>query len=245
MRELRSNVKATRVKGITVVELLVVMAILGIVMSVLVAFFSQQSRLTSQTQARNEVEVKLRSVAEVIAQDLLMTGSRIVNVNGQVRNVQLADYCTVKAEDDDPCVTTGADPLLTVYYASSLRSDAPYSVELEDEDGETYTAFVDPACRQVGYALNEEGTLLRSDQPCALDSGFVDFADNITALEISFECADGALAGDPLACYASGSFPIQASIDVTGLSDNPREAITTSVTLTATMPNLRPPPPSE
>jgi prepilin-type N-terminal cleavage/methylation domain-containing protein len=220
-----------RFQGVTVVELLIVMAILGIIMSVLAAYFVQQTRLTSGTQARNEVEIKVRTVAEIIAQDLQMAGSRIVYIGDTVHNVtELATggHCTSTAENDDPCVRIDEGSLLTIYYASSLRS-------------------VSDACRKVRYSFgtgSNAHVLNRADNRCAVSFSPQPLASNITDVEINFECANGVAldAGvDPLQCYTvHGSFPIQGTVTVTGRSDNPREDIEVSVTLSATMPNLRP-----
>jgi type II secretory pathway component PulJ len=225
--------------GVTVVELLIVMAILGIIMTVLAAYFVQQTRLTSQTQARNEVEVKVRTVAEVMAQDILMSGSRIINSNGSVRSVALSDYCTLSAVDDDPCVRVDSGLLVTTFYATSLRGE-PFEDEI---NGVTVT--IDPACRRVIYRLDNDGTLRRSDVACVRNDSLQPFATNITAATVTFECANGTVVSDPLSCYGASSFPIQATIAVAGRSDNTRENLDANVTLTATMPNLRPPPTSE
>ncbi len=219
-----------RLKGVTVVELLIVMAILGIIMSVLIAYFAQQSRLTSRTQARNEVEIKVRTVAEIIAQDLQMAGSRIVYIGDNVHNVtELGKHCTTRAENDDPCVTIQGGSIVTLYYASSLR-------------------IVSDACRKVRYSFGappNTNVLNRADHRCAVEGWFPQpIASNITSVEVSFECANGTVlqAGtDPLQCYTvHDSFPIQGTVTVTGRSDNTREDIEVSVTLSATMPNLRP-----
>ena len=228
-----------RTMGVTVVELLIVMAIMGIIMGVLVAYFVQQTRLTSQTQARNEVEVKVRTVAEVMTQDLLMSGSRIISTNTGVRSVSLSDYCTLTAIDDDPCVRVDSGSLFTTFYATSLRGE-PYPAEI---DG--VTVIVDPACRRVVYRLDNDGTFRRSDVACIRNNSFQPFATNITEASVTFECASGVVVNDPLDCYVASSFPIQATITVVGRSDNVRENFEASVTLTATMPNLRPPPTSE
>ena len=223
--------------GITVVELLIVMAILGVVMSILAAFFAQQTRMTSQTQARNEVEVKVRTVAEVMAQDLQMAGSRAVYSGGTVTYKDLAPlYCDTDISDPDwattkSCARTASTGVvLNLVYASSLRAGL---------------AGFD-TCRNVQYRLVDR-TLQRSDVDCGADVDFHDFADNVTSVILSAVCSDGSTpAPDTIQdCYDGAVnpavYPRQASVTVTARSDNQRENIEASVALTAFMPNLRPP----
>jgi prepilin-type N-terminal cleavage/methylation domain-containing protein len=53
-----------RQRGLGLVELLVAMAVAGIIMVVVAAFFAFQSRVARDTQARNEINVRARAVAE-------------------------------------------------------------------------------------------------------------------------------------------------------------------------------------
>ena len=215
----------TRTQGMTVVELLVVMAVMGVILTLLTVFFASQARTSSRTQATNEVEVKVRTAAEIITQDLQVTGSRIVVDNTvnppSVQNVSLP--CDLLKGSVNHCVkTTEAGSLLTLYYATSLR-DASV------------------ACRRVDYGL-ADGVLTRSDQGCGEAVDFQPFAEGITALSIEFLCENGtAWISDPAGCYGAGdSFPQQARISIEGTSENTRENRDTTVTLSTTMPNLRP-----
>jgi type II secretory pathway component PulJ len=223
--------------GITVVELLIVMAIMGVVMAVLAAFFTQQTRVTSQTQARNEVEIKVRTVTEVIAQDLQMAGSRAVYSEGTVTYKDLAPlYCDTDITDPDwassmSCAQTASSGVvLNLVYASSLRAGL---------------AGFD-TCRNVQYRVVGT-TLQRSDVNCGTDADFHDFADNVTSIVFSAVCSDGSIPSPDTVqdCYDAAAtppvYPRQASVTVVARSDNQRENIEASMALTAFMPNLRPP----
>ena len=63
--------------GFTIVELLVVAAIVGILMSLISIYFSQQAKVTRETQALQEARIKARMVAEMVVQDLQTAGSSV------------------------------------------------------------------------------------------------------------------------------------------------------------------------
>jgi type II secretory pathway pseudopilin PulG len=208
-----------RQSGITIVELLVVMAVLGLILGVLAAFFSSQTRVTSRTQARNEVEVKLRTSAEIMLQDLQIAGSRIVVGSSGAKNIVLP--CNPLEGSEDHCVLTDeGSSILTLFYATSLRPGHE--------------------CRRVDYSV-EDRILNRSDVPCGDAVSFQEFASEInTPVIISFQCENGSQNANPADCYGAGSFPQQASITLSGSSENKRENHEAAISLTATMPNLRP-----
>src|SRR5690606_3200943 len=142
--------------GVTIVELLLVLAIGGIILATLTAFFQAQTRASSSLRARNEVEGTLRSVGEVLMQDLQLAGSRAIYDGTSVEYVDLR--ISPEPEDDtsaewgawkstqctgghrDGCVVLnegGAD--LVIYYATSL-----------DRGGGN-------PCRKVEYLLDDDG----------------------------------------------------------------------------------------
>lgn len=219
--------------GITIVELLIAVAILGIVLSLLSTYFISQTRTSSRIQAANEVEIKVRTTAEIMTQDLQMAGSRIVVDRSGAAPVtkyvnDLLTECSPLKGTTTYCVkSSAASPLLTLYYATSLRQD----------DSATP---VDERCRRVDYDLDGD-TLRRSEVVCGNDPTFQEFSTRISNLNISFLCEDNTTSTDPAGCYAAAdNFPQQATVAVTGLSDNVRENRETTVTLSTTMPNLRP-----
>lgn len=223
--------------GLTVVELLIAMALVGIVFTLVTAFFVQQTRTSSQVQARNEVEVKVRMAAELIAQDLQMAGSFIVVTNNQARYVdRLLSMCSPLADSTRHCIGADIDDsgnsILTMFYATSLR-----------DGGAVGEGMDDGACRRVDYEVRNS-VLRRSEVVCREDQGpsFQPLANNIVDLVVDFVCADdaGATVDDPTDCYGAGNYPQQANIAVTGRSDNVREDIELTVSLQTSMPNLRP-----
>jgi type II secretory pathway component PulJ len=217
-----------RSDGLTIVELLVVAAILGILLLMLTTFFTQQTRLSAATQARNEVEIKTRTAAEIMIQDLQVAGSRIVfdgtNVSYiSILNPNTAGYlCSPLRGSNNPCVKIGqGSSFLTIYYATSLLT---------------------PPCRQVDYRLVGD-TLQRSDVACGQVVSYQPFADGITDVALEFTCAKGGVEANPVDCYDNldpPDFPQQARVTISGRSANTRENLTTTVTLNTTMPNLRP-----
>jgi type II secretory pathway component PulJ len=213
--------------GLSVVELLVVAALLGVVLTILVNFFVQQSQVTRRTQARNEVEVNVRTAAEIIIQDLQVAGSRVIFNGGVANDVQLG--CTGSS-----CLKKiAADRFLTVYYATSLQPSAP--------------------CRRVDYKLTSTQILQRVEQGGTACGGLGDpttstfnlnpLAQNVTAISIVYQCADDALntpnpPADPAACYAGNSFPRQATVNVRGRSTAFAD-VSAGVTLTTSIPNAK------
>ena len=215
--------------GLTVVELLIAASTAMIVLAIVAAFFVQHTNLTRRTQARHEVETKTKAVAELVAQDLQIAGSRVVVNNGVSNDVSMP--CT--AAGATKCVSSpsgGAEPLddLRLYYATSLRQDKP--------------------CRRVDYRV-AAGVLQRSELAetgtnCAAITAAADayaigqLADNVLEFNIRFTCADESTVDDPAACYAANSFPRQAIVRIQARS-NAVPTITADIELSTQTPNLR------
>jgi prepilin-type N-terminal cleavage/methylation domain-containing protein len=237
-------------QGFTLVEMIVAVAILGIIMGVASAFLAQQSRAAGISQAINEAELAARTIAEAVIQDFQLAGSRAyLDVGGVARYVNIqAGGCDAAARH--ACVVPhvmadgGAIQLFdpasvngyTIYYLTSLEPAAP--------------------CRRVDYALLES-TMYRSDvgsTTCAplLSLGQIDldvaaFASNVSDFSVAFECS-GAVVVDgesttrvdlPSQCYGSGEYLRQAVVDVT-VQLTGRYPVASQMTMTAFMPNLRP-----
>ena len=62
--------------GFTLVEMLLTIAILGIVMTIVSTFLNSTWTLADQTRASNEMQMNLRSAMEMISTDLFSAGSR-------------------------------------------------------------------------------------------------------------------------------------------------------------------------
>lgn len=238
--------ESRRTSGITVAELLIVLAIGGIILATLTAFFQAQTRASASLQARNEVEGTLRSVGEVLMQDLQLAGSRAVYDGTAVTYIELRQ----SEEPDDPeseewalwkatqcsgahrdgCVVLNeGEADLAIYYATSL-----------DRGG-------GDACRKVEYFLDDDGILYRKDVSCGDTStgfdGFA-FASGITSIDLSFVCHDPApdeIVDNIAACYSGTTYPRQATFTISGASENRRNPATGEVTFATSLPNLRPP----
>lgn len=237
--------RATRTIGITVIELLLVLAIGGIILATLTAFFQAQTRASSTLRARNEVEGTLRSVGEVMMQDLQLAGSRAVydgtsvvyldlRISPEPEDTTSAEWAEWKATQcsgghRDGCVVLnegGAD--LVIYYATSL-----------DRGGGS-------ACRRIEYFLDEDdGMLYRKDVACDdTTTGFdgFSFAAGVLDIRLSFICHDpDNVVSDISTCYSQTTYPRQATITITGESENPNIPAWATVTLATSLPNLRPP----
>ena len=173
--------KKASTQGFTVIEVLITGLILVVVLGIVSTFLVQQMQLNRTTQARNEVQDKVRQVAEVVAQDLHMAGaSRYVDEDGDSSAGVILESCNFQAVlclsgDDGGLLDT-----LEVAYVTSLR-DAGIS------------------CRNVSYKV-EDGVLLRSDRLCDplgptppnRSHDYQPFADNILAFDIQYVCSNGA-----------------------------------------------------
>ena len=67
--------------GMTLVETLVALGILTLVTGIITTFLTAQWRLADQTEARNEMQVNLRSALELISADLNSAGSQGVQAS--------------------------------------------------------------------------------------------------------------------------------------------------------------------
>lgn len=248
LRDVRDG--SRRTLGVSLIELLIVLAIGGLLLTMVTAFFGQQARVSRRTQAANELNVRVRTVAEAIAQDLQLAGSRaIVDASGTSAYVPSVDaQCTrtIDGEDvRDSCVvgpTASSLPLeFTVFYASSLLLDPSQSA--------TDAAAQDVVCRRVRYALDTTGTVFRRDVPCStsvvsdIRTFENEFANDIESVTVKFACADdpGVWLDQAVDCYDSPTgFVREGRVQVVAASGRV-DGLEAEVTLSAHMPNMRPP----
>jgi|GEM_PF-6225601 len=229
--------------GLTVVELLIVAAIVVIILAVLTAFFAGQTRVSCGIQDRNELENKLKTVAELVMQDIQQAGS-VATYASSVPTyalVELGPGCS-RSERSGCVVTSGDGNVVTTLYLTSLVRP----------NGATWEAGKNAACRQVDYDIMN-GIFSRRDVACdATPAGFegFDLASGITDVTVQFTCGvvadeESEIKGDPFTdpslCYAAKSYPREALISVTGVSQGTRNPITSTVQLSTPVPNLRPP----
>jgi prepilin-type N-terminal cleavage/methylation domain-containing protein len=216
-----------RTSGVSLVELLVALAIGGILLGVLGAFFSQQTRHSVRLQAQQDVSNKVRAVAEIITQDLQVAGSQPIVRDG-AEYIDLLDTSCNTIERYGCIVRTGGS--IRILYATSLEPDHP--------------------CRIVEYILDEDAEVLyRRDDPCGTvpdpDLSEHVLADGITGLSLQFRCAVTALAptplvvDDPLECYTEDTVVVEALIAISGSVSIRQETMSSTFETGALTPNLR------
>ena len=207
--------------GFTIVELLVAASIVGILLSVVSVFFSQQANVTRQTQASQEAAIKARMVAELLIQDLQVAGSSVVFNGGVSQTVQIG--CSAGGATkciDAPGGGAGIKDRVSMIYATSLRPEEP--------------------CRRVSYDFSGS-TWRRGEAACGSNINHQPLASNVLSLNIEYTCADKSLptVPDPATCYTDRkSFPRQAKVTVEARADDV-DTVKTKVELTTAMPNLR------
>ncbi len=226
-----------RTAGFTVVELLVAAVIMAIILGAVALYFAQQSRATSDGQAHNDVELSARTVAEGVAQDLQLAGSRAAIVGGAVDYVTISDGC--KETSRSACVVAHE------YASDGGIGDAPDEESINGYAIYYRTSLV-PAepCRRVDFAYIGT-TLYRSDVECSAGIGAIDldasaFAENVTSFGLTFACTDGSAYRDPADCYATpDQYVTGATVSVTVASTG-RSGATSDMALSTLTPNMRP-----
>lgn len=184
--------RSSRTSGFTLVELLVAAFVLVIILSIVAAFFVQQTRLNRRTQAGTEVQDKARMVMQLVTGDLQLAGADVYSdTNGAIQTpaVPLTLCPNDSGSGLDTClvgVDGGVQDRMATTYITTLR---PTST----------------ACRQVGYAFSGT-TLERADVACSGSPGLVDtssigtdfdvLAPGILALDIRYLCSNGNILSD-------------------------------------------------
>lgn len=226
-------------RGFTLVELLVALAVFGVIMAFVAIYFAQQTNVAARAQALNDAELAARTVAEAVAQDFQLAGSRATFVGGTVV------YPNQVATDCDEGVRSGCVVALTYDGTGTIGSPATTA----DINGYAvyYRTSLAPAapCRRVDYAL-VDGTLYRSDIECdetlaGINLGASAYAENVQSFAVAFECSNGSSYVDPAACYAAEAdayvrqAEVQVEVQLTGRHD-----VTAGMTFASLTPNLRP-----
>ncbi len=187
-------------KGFTLVEVLVAMAILVVLLALGVRYFAGTGELARNTQARNELQDRVRMVMQLVTADLQMAGARYWSSGSQNRAFSLPP--PLLGSDG------GAKDTLTLYYVTSLRDQAS-------------------ACRRVDYGFNGD-TLRRSDvnstpaagSDCTTPSpNFQPLAEGILALDIQYQCSNGTTQDRP--DCGLDAYPRSAKVTVAGYSLSP------------------------
>lgn len=231
--------------GFSLIELLIAMGVFGIILTVVGAFFAFQTRTTTRVQGTNEMNVRLRSVGELVSKDLQLTGGQAVVVGGTPAYInQVRSIC-------DPPDSSG-EP-------DGTNADCIVVDEISGDVSLVYASSLWPAgerCRRIVYHLDSETTLHRADVTCGSGTptgwGFgTELASGIDGFQTSFTCelvdtnSDGTpdsriIVADPKECYAQGSYIRSGTVSVSGTSSRPF-GLANNLSLTTNMPNVRNP----
>jgi prepilin-type N-terminal cleavage/methylation domain-containing protein len=219
-----------RNQGLSILELMVVLAIFGAVLAIATRFFASQSQDTRIIQERNEVQDRARLVLQLVSQDLILAGSSRFIRGNEVR-FDAANW--VSCAPGTPCLSgtdnTNNDTFMTRYHTSLYPSGQE--------------------CRSVGYSFSST-TLLRADVPCSQAptnnipaSSYREFATGITQLNIRYVCGDSAATevGLPSGCIAVANpterFVRAALVTVTAVS--PQNTYTYTIAQRVPIRNLK------
>lgn len=196
-----------RKSAFTLIELLVAMAILGVVMGLAVQYFVRQNQLTRQVQAKSEVQDKVRTVMQLITQDLQLAGaSQYVDSTGATSNRLSCPTGCLNGS------SSGLQDSLELSYVTSLRGASE-------------------ACRRVSYSFSGS-TLQRVEATCgsALPAP-IELASGILALDIQYICSNGNRLDnypDTSRCDPKYAYPRSARVSVVGRSDAPYPSTSSS-----------------
>ncbi len=182
-------------RGLTLVELLLALALLGVVLLVSLRYFIISGETARLTQARNELQDRIRVGMQLVTGDLQLAGARYWTQGTGALGFTLGQVLVGE--------NRGVQDTLTVRYVTSLRAQ-------------------DSACRRVDYRMEGE-TLERSDVNITPSAGtdclegtpsFGPLADAILALDIRYICSDGSLRDDPNC--PTGTYPRSARVTLGG-----------------------------
>jgi prepilin-type N-terminal cleavage/methylation domain-containing protein len=190
-----------RQSGFTIIEMLVAGAVFAVVMGMVGMFFSSNTQLQRRTQARSELQDRVRTVMQLLTQDLQLVGAGQYISGSSVQKVSGWNRCDVTVCIDGTNDSTTNRDTVSGRYVTSLL------------------AFAD-ACRKFSYSFSGT-TLRRSDVKCnAAGSSDQDLADNILALDIKYECSTGTGYDVASGCPRnSGQFLRSVKVTVVGQSD--------------------------
>jgi prepilin-type N-terminal cleavage/methylation domain-containing protein len=187
-------------KGFTLVELLIAAAILVTVLAVALRYFVATAEAGRLTQAKGELQDRVRMVMQVVSGDLQLAGAKYWTQGSTSVGFTLVN--ALQGTDG------GAKDTLTVRYVTSLRA-------------------LDSACRQVDYTFQGD-TLRRSDISITPSSGTEcqpgnpspqPLAEGILALDIQYLCSDGTTGNTP--DCGPDAYPRSAKLTVAGYSLTP------------------------
>lgn len=219
--------------GFTLVELLVTAVVFGIVLTLVVAIFTSQSRLNSLLRSQSEVRDQVNLTMQLLGSELSLAGQTAVFTEGSSVDISFEVCPPVKLETgdkvqscleltndpDDPDNPDGTGPILRLAYADSITYTNP---EFATGDG----TALEQACRIASYRITADGELQRANKQCPKEDGDIVFnftegdyetiVEDVRGFDINLVCSDN---GDPLTTYPVGTTTIC----------NPNEATTGGV----------------
>lgn len=209
---------ATSTAGFTIVELLIAGFILTIVLAISGTFLARQSDLNRRTQARAEVQDKVRMVMQIVSNDLALAGARVyADSSGALQTVSPGLSTCPSVSGVTSCLNavdgaSGGIPrdAVAMAYITTLRAPSE-------------------ACREVAFRFT--GTdLERADRGCtgshvnlSATSGFDTLATNVLAVDVQYLCSNGAALADvpdtTSACPSGSAYVRSAVVSVVAASD--------------------------
>jgi prepilin-type N-terminal cleavage/methylation domain-containing protein len=123
-------------QGLTVVELLIVAAILGIVLAIATNYLITSWTLANQTTARNEMQMNLRAAMEMISTDLYNAGSSGVQFDCAPATVTPALTSTRPADRNHTLTVRYCDP-----YTANTPVVVTYALQQDPDNGNLMTLY--------------------------------------------------------------------------------------------------------
>lgn len=239
--------RRARAVGLTLLEVLVAVATMSVLLGIVAIFFNQQRQHSERVEARSEVRAKARTIGEVVAQDLELTGATATVAAGSPTHGIPRDGTTAattcSALESQGCITLAASApkILTIWYRSSLGAHPCHRVDYYF-DGTNEVLYRSDVSKDNCDALPSSVPAIPPDSTSTMEA----VAHRVTSFAVTFTCDDGRAFADPSGCYtpdADGnpSFLRTAHITVAALSDDTREAVTSTFDFDAPMPNIRAP----
>jgi len=214
------------------------MALVGFLLTLVWAYFAQQNRVTREVQARNELNIQVRALAESVSMDLQMAGARaVVDIDGKAAYVPAV-------VDDDACSADFSGCVVVVPFE---ENDGVYELSIVYATSLRATN----SCRRIVYHFDpEEEVIYRADDPCeattpTLDSFATRFLTGVLNLNVTFVCTpasedeDAIEAIDPADCFVDGYTAIRQAVVLVSGESRGRTNVSQSLELTTTMPNTR------